>query len=58
MIVGKHITVAPKTTKGTSFATVNYDAIDKKDQDSMPKNGSGDNFSTLSQSPPLILDGE
>ena len=48
MIGKQHITVAPRTTKGTSFATVNYDVIDKKDQDIMPKNGSGDNFSTLS----------
>ena len=47
-----------KTTGKAGFATIQVDDKKATYGTKMPKNGSGDNLSTLSQSPPLGLDGE
>ena len=56
----RNIAVAPLTTKGTSLVSINLESTqaEPKDLEVMPTNGSGDLLSTLSQSPPLILDGD
>lgn len=42
VILPRPIAVAPLTTKGTSFATINFEAAQ------VDQNGIGDNLSTLS----------
>lgn len=58
-LVVRPVAAVAKTTKGTNFAKINFEAPAlNKESSGMPKNGSGDNLSTLSQSPPLVPDGD